>query len=271
MLKERIITGAGLTCTIAAVLLLSGHIWFLKAVSVILSVMAAWELCRAGGYLQQKAFLPGTLAAAVFFAYFGTAAPAGVVLLPALTAAVFLICRVQNLTKLPKAIIFLTASVSAYFFGLLAVLREQSQGFWLLSMVILIPVLTDVGAFLLGTRFGKHKLAPIVSPHKTWEGTAGGTACAVILLAAAAWILQNRGCVSVWMPYLTVYLLTASCLSQLGDLTFSAIKRIAGIKDYGTLLPGHGGILDRFDSLVFVVPFTVFVTRRFGPLLSRGF
>ena len=148
-----------------------------------------------------------------------------------------------------------------------ASLREQAQGFWLLSMVILIPALTDVGAFLLGTRFGKHKLAPIVSPHKTWEGAAGGTACAVVLLAAAAWILRRSGIVSVRMPYLTVYLLIASCLSQLGDLTFSAIKRIAGIKDYGTLLPGHGGILDRFDSLVFVIPFTVFVTRRFGPLV----
>ena len=268
MLKERIITGAGLTCTIAVVLLLSGHIWFLKAVSAILSVMAAWELCRAGGYLQQKAFLWGTLTAAVFFALLGTAAPAGVVLLLALTAAVFLICQVQSLTKVPKGIILLTASASAYFFGLLASLREQAQGFWLLTMVILIPVITDVGAFLLGTRFGKHKLFPIVSPHKTWEGSVGGTACAVILLAAAAWILQRRGCVSVRMSCLTVYLLTASCLSQLGDLTFSAIKRIAGIKDYGTLLPGHGGILDRFDSLVFVIPFTVFVTRCFGPLVS---
>ena len=267
MLKQRILTGAGLTCAIAAVLLLSGHIWFLKAVSAILSVMAAWELCRAGGYLQQKAFLLGTLAAAVFFARFAAAVPVGMVLLLALSAAVFLICRVQTLTKLPKEIVFLTASVSAYFFGLMAALREQHQGFLLLTMVILIPVFTDVGAFLLGTRFGKHKLAPVVSPHKTWEGAIGGTACAVVLLAGAAWILQRRGIVSVRMPYLAVYLLAASCLSQLGDLTFSAMKRIAGIKDYGTLLPGHGGILDRFDSLVFVIPFTVFVTRCFGPLL----
>ena len=268
MLKERIMTGVGLTCAIAAVLLLSGHIWFLKAVSVLLSVMAAWELCRAGGYLQQKAFLLATLAAAVFFAIFGTAAPAGIVLLLAIAAAVFLICRVQDLKKMLKEIIFLTVSANAYFFGLLASIRQQSQGFLLLTMVILIPVITDVGAFLLGTRFGKHKLAPIVSPHKTWEGSAGGTACAVVMLAAAAWILQRCGIVSVRMPRLTVYLLTASCLSQLGDLTFSAIKRIVGIKDYGTLLPGHGGILDRFDSLAFVVPFTVFVTRRFGPLVS---
>ena len=268
MLKERILTGVGLTCAIAAVLLLSGHIWFLKAVSVILSVMAAWELCRAGGYLQQKAFLWGTLTAAAFFALFGTAAPVGMVLLLALTAAVFLICQVQNLKKMPKAIILLTASASAYFFGLFASLRERAQGFWLLTMVILIPIITDVGAFLLGTRFGKHKLAPVVSPHKTREGSLGGTACAVVLLTSAAWILRRSGIVSVRMPYLTVYLLTASCLSQLGDLTFSAIKRIAGIKDYGTLLPGHGGILDRFDSLVFVIPFTVFVIRCFGPLVS---
>ena len=210
----------------------------------------------------------GTLAAAVLFALFGTAAPASMVLLLAIAAAVFLMCQVQNLKKMPKGIILLTASASSYFFGLLASLRQQSQGFLLLTMVILIPVLTDVGAFLLGARFGKHKLAPIVSPHKTWEGSVGGTACAVVLLAAAAWILQRCGIVSVRMPYLTVYLLIASCLSQLGDLTFSAIKRIAGIKDYGTLLPGHGGVLDRFDSLVFVVPFTVFVTRCFGPLVS---
>ena len=268
MLKDRIVTGAGLTCAIAAVLLLSGSAWFLKTVSVLLSVTAAWELCRAGGYLQQKAFLWGTLAAAVLFALFGTAAPVGMVLLLSLTAAVFLICRVQNLKKAPKGIILLSASASAYFFGLLTALRQQTQGFWLLTMVVLLPAMTDVGAFLWGSRYGKHKLAPIVSPHKTWEGSVGGTACAVALLAAAAWILRRSGIMSVRMPYLTVYLLIASCLSQLGDLTFSAIKRIAGIKDYGTLLPGHGGILDRFDSLVFVIPFTVFVIRCFGPLVS---
>ena len=268
MLKERIITGAGLACIITTVLLLPGHIWLLKAVSVILSSMAAWELCRASGYLQQKAFLLVTLATAVFFSFFATAVPVAIILLLTLTAALFLICRLQNLTNLLKEIIFLTASVSAYFFGLITVLRKQQLGFLLLTTVVLIPVITDVGAFLVGTRFGKHKLAPIVSPHKTWEGSIGGTVCAVVLIAAAGYFLHQRGIMYVRMPYLTIYLLIASCLSQLGDLTFSAIKRIARIKDYGTLLLGHGGILDRFDSLVFVVPFTVFVIQCFGPLFS---
>ena len=104
MLKERIITGAGLACIITTVLLLSGHIWLLKAVSVILSSMAAWELCRAGGYLQQKAFLLVTLATAVFFSFFATAVPVAIILLLTLTAALFLICRLQNLTNLLKEI-----------------------------------------------------------------------------------------------------------------------------------------------------------------------
>ena len=163
--------------------------------------------------------------------------------------------------------ILLVASFSAYFFGLLTEIRSQPQGFLLLTIAILIPVITDIGAYFFGKRFGKHKLAPVISPKKTWEGSVGGTVSAVMLLTLAAWILEQSGYVLVNMQYWVNYLLIASCISQLGDLSFSAIKRITGIKDYGTLLPGHGGILDRFDSLLVVIPFTVFVIRCFGPLL----
>lgn len=267
MLKQRVITGAGLTCGIVAILLLSEHIWFLKAVSVLLGVMAAYELCRAGGYLENKAFFCGTMASAVFFAVFGSPKLTGIILICALVGALWLMKHIKELSHLPEWMFLLASSVSAYFFGLLTELRSQSNGFFLLTMVILIPVITDIGAYYFGKAFGKHKLAPVVSPKKTWEGSVGGTACAVAILALAAWILEQRGVVQVNMRYLVNYLLMASCISQLGDLTFSTIKRIVGIKDYGTLLPGHGGILDRFDSLLVVIPFTVFVMQCFGPLL----
>lgn len=149
-------------------------------------------------------------------------------------------------------------------------IRTQPLGFLLLTMAILIPVITDIGAYFFGKQFGKHKLAPVVSPKKTWEGSIGGTACTVAILILAVWALGRNGYVGLNIRYLVNYLLIASCISQIGDLTFSAIKRIAGIKDYGTLLPGHGGILDRFDSLLFVIPFTVFVFQYFGPLFAVG-
>lgn len=267
MLKQRVITGAGLSCGIIAVLLLSGHYWFLKAISVTLSLMAAYELCRAGGYLKQRAFLFGTMIAAIFFSLFGSPKLAGIVLLLTLAGAIYLMRQIQNMKTVPEWAILLAASVSAYFFGFLTEIRSQPKGFILLTMVILIPVITDVGAYFFGKRFGKHKLAPVISPKKTWEGSVGGTVSAVVLLTLAAWILEQSGYVLVNMRYWVNYLLIASCISQLGDLTFSTIKRIVGIKDYGTLLPGHGGILDRFDSLLVVIPFTVFVVRCFGPLL----
>ena len=267
MLKQRVMTGAGLTCGIAAVLLLSEHDWFLKAVAVVLSLMAAYELCRAGGYLQRKAFLFGTMAASIFFALFGSPKLAGIVLLLTFTGAIWLMRQMQNMKTMPEWAILLVASVSACFFGFLTEIRSQPNGFLLLTAVILIPVITDIGAYFFGKRFGKHKLAPVISPKKTWEGSVGGTFSAVVLLTLAAWMLEQSGYVLVNMRYWVNYLLIASCISQLGDLAFSAIKRIVGIKDYGTLLPGHGGILDRFDSLLAVIPFTVFVVRCFGPLL----
>ena len=175
--------------------------------------------------------------------------------------------QIQNVKTVPEWMILLVAPVSAYFFGLLTEIRSQPHGFLLLTVAILIPVITDIGAYFFGKRFGKHKLAPVISPKKTWEGSVGGTFSAVVLLTLAAWILEQSGYVLVNMQYWVNYLLIASCISQLGDLSFSAIKRITGIKDYGTLLPGHGGILDRFDSLLVVIPFTVFVIRCFGSLL----
>ncbi len=116
--------------------------------------------------------------------------------------------------------------------------------------------LHDTGAYFAGRRFGRHTLAPSISPGKTWEGWAGG------LLASVA-VAQLLG---LWMPDevpWTLLALVASVLGPVGDLTESALKRRAGVKDSGTLLPGHGGILDRFDSHIFAAPVAAIVLRLF--------
>lgn len=110
----------------------------------------------------------------------------------------------------------------------------------------------DVGAYFAGRAFGRHKLAPNVSPGKTWEGVWGGLLLALAIAGIAGiWLFELRG--AAWLPFL---LLSAGAVlfSIIGDLGESLIKRQAGAKDSGTLLPGHGGVLDRVDSILAALP-----------------
>ena len=124
--------------------------------------------------------------------------------------------------------------------------------------VILIPFIcaftADAGAYFVGMKFGKHKLAPVVSPNKTIEGLLGGIACAVLSMLLYAFILDVPLRFNVNYGVAVVYGLFGSVVGTFGDLCFSIIKRQTGIKDYGNLIPGHGGALDRFDSLTLVAP-----------------
>ena len=130
----------------------------------------------------------------------------------------------------------------------LVVIRAAPQGsFWLLWLFVLVWG-ADIGAYFAGRAFGKRKLAPAVSPGKTWEGAIGGFLLAGTLCAVGAVLLQAD--LSLWLP-LTAGLIM---LSVFGDLFESVMKRSSGVKDSGTLLPGHGGVLDRIDSLLAVLP-----------------
>lgn len=124
----------------------------------------------------------------------------------------------------------------------------------------------DTCAYFAGRAFGKHKLAPIVSPHKTVEGAVGGVLGSVLtgLLITAAYsaALGGPSCAVADARYYGAIALigaVSSVLGILGDLTASAVKRQCGIKDYGTIFPGHGGILDRFDSVLFILPFLALI------------
>ena len=106
----------------------------------------------------------------------------------------------------------------------------------------------------MGTLFGKHKLCPIISPKKTVEGLIGGLVLAVVGMVVYGLILQFGFKFKVNYFYVVIYGLLGALGGVFGDLSFSVIKRQTGIKDYGHLIPGHGGILDRFDSVIVVAP-----------------
>ncbi len=128
--------------------------------------------------------------------------------------------------------------------------------------VVLIPFIvafsSDAGAYFAGRAFGKHKLAPVISPHKTLEGVAGGVAGAVVCMIIYGLLMQFVFKFRVNYLFCIVYGLAGALVGTFGDLCFSVVKRQTGIKDYGNIIPGHGGILDRFDSMTMVAPLIEF-------------
>jgi phosphatidate cytidylyltransferase len=120
---------------------------------------------------------------------------------------------------------------------------------WIFFLLVVISA-SDTGAFYCGKLFGKHKLYEAISPGKTWEGAMGGVICSLI---AALWFLHLLPQCRI-SPSLLALAVALSVIGQIGDLVESMLKRNHGIKDSGTILPGHGGILDRIDGLLFAIP-----------------
>ena len=117
-----------------------------------------------------------------------------------------------------------------------------------------IACVNDAGAYLVGMRYGKHKLAPVVSPNKTIEGLLGGIGAAVLSMLIYCLLLQITEGFRINYFYAFDYGVLGAAIGAFGDLCFSIIKRQTGIKDYGNLIPGHGGVLDRLDSMMTVAP-----------------
>lgn len=135
--------------------------------------------------------------------------------------------------------------------------RALDDGLLIILFILAANWGSDIGAFLIGIKFGKHKLLPAISPKKTIEGSVGGLVFALLVGLGFSFILTQ---------YQLVYLLFAaliiSIIGQIGDLIESGLKRTKAVKDSGTLLPGHGGILDRFDSLILIF-FVIYIINLF--------
>ena len=136
----------------------------------------------------------------------------------------------------------------------LVLLRTAEYGRFIVLLPIIIAYAGDGGALFAGMLFGKHKLAPKTSPKKTVEGGVGGLIVSIVLSLVFGLVLRFGFDIKLNFPMLAVTALVTGIASPLGDLAFSLIKREFGVKDYGKLLPGHGGALDRFDSTIFAAP-----------------
>ena len=131
----------------------------------------------------------------------------------------------------------------------LVLLHASEDGYWLIIWAFVLAWSVDTGAYFVGRAWGRNRLAPRVSPGKTWEGVAGGMCAGVAVGCGLAWVLDLGS-----LPEWAVVAVALSVVAVFGDLFESAIKRASGAKDSGTLLPGHGGVLDRIDSTIAVVP-----------------
>ena len=152
--------------------------------------------------------------------------------------------------------------MSCYFAGVvlplalaaLVELKCMEHGRYLVLLAVLMAFVTDAGAYFVGVFFGKHRGITAVSPNKSLEGYIGGFVTGVLFALAYGLVVQAVEQVEVGLPGLAVCGSLGALATEMGDLAFSYVKRQMGVKDYGHLLPGHGGMLDRFDSMIFCGP-----------------
>jgi phosphatidate cytidylyltransferase len=241
-LKLRMIASVVMIGVASTALFLGDLAFWLLAVIVALFMMAEWA------DLQKAPAKTKRLTQFALSVPLATMAPAWLVLetrdfftLGLIAGAAFFVVIVTRLPKLALGVLYCGLPVLA-----LIVLRRQEAGllfaFWAMALVWA----TDIGAFVAGRTIGGPKLAPRLSPNKTWAGLGGGIVAAT-LLALALRLEGLPGHLVAATPFLAV-------LAQAGDLYESWLKRIAGVKDSGNTLPGHGGVLDRIDGLVPVAP-----------------
>ena len=259
-MKTRILAGIVLIVVLLVTLLIAPT--YVAAIVVgLMCGLASYELlyrtglcqhCRLNVYSAVMAFCVSV------WSYFGASYPTaliGVFLYAVLLFAEMLTSGLKLRVQEP-CVCLLSGIVVPFLLTALVRILVMPGGRCLIFIPFLMAFLSDTGAYFVGITFGKHKMAPLVSPKKSWEGFFGGIATAVAGLMMYGLIMQRYFLFEVNYPLALVYGLLGACAGVMGDLSMSVIKRQTGIKDYGNLIPGHGGILDRFDSVMITAPLT---------------
>ncbi len=259
-MKVRIIAAFSLLPLLLVVLIVLPPI-FTAILLAAMGAVAAYELLWNTGLLKHPRLLAYAMAAAALVGVWcGFGCPYVWGLLGTLVFCFVLFGEmlIAN-TKLPFEKILLCMAgglLIPYLLCSVVRIRSMELGAFYVLLPFLLAFTSDSGAYFAGMFLGKHKLAPVISPKKTVEGLFGGIAAAVLGMTIFGLVLWLGFGYRVNFGYGILYGVIGSLGSVLGDLTFSVIKRQTGIKDYGNLIPGHGGVLDRFDSLTVVGPVT---------------
>lgn len=273
-LKQRIITAVIGMIVFAIVLFCYETVFFDVAIGVV-SILAVYEFLLATKctkskpisvmalfltalpFLNPKWFGDGLSLTLFYYIY------AAIMILLLIISAIISFSKSSKVTIGKVLLAFTAAVVMPYLFYILIFIRNQYglyEGLYYTLLIFSCSWGADSGAYFIGKFFGKHKLAPKISPNKTIEGVYGGVASSVLFVAVITliyYLVMQAVAQPVEINYLMLLFIAivGSLVGVVGDLSASMIKRQCQVKDFGTIMPGHGGVLDRFDSVLLVAPF----------------
>lgn len=259
-MKTRIISGAVIVAISASVLSLSikHHIVMLVA-SAVLAAIAVYEALYTTGIAKNKII---TTIGVAFAAIWPFALAAGIKInYPNAVVIAFVLLQFALYLKFHKDInldgmlgmIILPIAISYAFYCLfLSTVKYNHIPLFLIFLILCWSAIADTGAYFVGVAIGKHKMAPVISPKKSWEGLIGGMAFSLLAVFGVCMLYNNLFETKVNTLLVMIITPIFVLIGVMGDLTASLIKRKCGIKDFGKLIPGHGGVLDRFDSILMI-------------------